>query len=122
MDTAHLLILKQYDVSWFCKTKCAPKVLNVIHSNKEIEDRCAEHMSRITKRITQVETVFEEKATKADLENSTQEINTQLRTLRKHIKKLTQHQVQTTSTHPTMTAPINQDLPSVVKEEIPERE
>ena len=121
MDTAHLLILRQYDVSWFCN-KCKPKALNAIHSDKEIEDRCAEYMSRITKRITQVETALEEKATKADLENSTQAINTQLQTLQQEIKKLTHPQAQTTGTHPTMTAPINQDLASVVKEEITERE
>ena len=121
MDTAHLLILKQYDVSWFCN-KCKPKALNAIHSDKEIEDRCAEYMSRITKRITRVETALEEKATKADLDNSTQAINTQLQTLQQEIKKLTHPQAQTTGTHPTMTAPINQDLASVVKEEITERE
>ncbi|KAK2174151.1 hypothetical protein NP493_823g01021 [Ridgeia piscesae] len=62
------------------------------------------------------------KATNADLENSTQAINTQLQTLQQEIKKLTHPQVQTTGTHPTMTAPISQDLASVVKEEITERE
>ena len=68
MDTAHLLILKQYDVSWFCN-KCKPKALNAIHTDKEIEDRCAEYMTQITKRITRVVKTPEEKATKADLEN-----------------------------------------------------
>ena len=61
-DTAQLLI-KQYDVSWFCN-KCKPKALNAIHSDKEIEDPCAEYMSRITKRITRVETALEEKTIK----------------------------------------------------------
>ena len=117
MDTAHLLILKQYDVSWFCN-KCKPKALNAIHSDKEIEGRCAEYMSRITKRITRVETALEEKS----LDNSTQAINTQLQTLQQETKKLTHPQAQTTGTQPTMTAPINQDLASVVKEEITERE
>ena len=54
MDTDHLLILEHYDVSWFCN-KCKPKTLNVIHTDKEIEDRCAEHMSRITQRIAREE-------------------------------------------------------------------
>ena len=121
MDTAHLLILKQYDVRWFCN-KGKPKSLNAIHTDKEIEDRCAEYMTQITKRITRVEKKLEEKATKADLENSTQAINTQLQMLQQEIKKLTHPQAQTTGTHPTMTAPINQDLASVVKEEITERE
>ncbi|KAK2154912.1 hypothetical protein NP493_2125g00000 [Ridgeia piscesae] len=79
-------------------------------------------MSRVTKRITRVETALEEKATKADLDNSTQATKTQLQTLQQEIKKLTHPQAQTTVTHPTMTAPINQDLASVVKKEITERE
>ena len=111
MDTAHLLILKQCDVSWLCN-KCKPKALNAIHSDKEIEVRCADYISRITKRITRVETALEEKATKAYLDNSTQAINTQLQTLQQEIKKLTHPQAQTTGTHPTMAAPINQDLVS----------
>ena len=53
MDTAHLLIPKQYNVSLLCN-KCKPKALNAIHSEKEIEDRCAEYMSRITNRITRL--------------------------------------------------------------------
>ena len=50
-------------VSWFCN-KCKPKALNAMHSDKDIEDRCAEYMSRITKRITRVETALEEKSNK----------------------------------------------------------
>ena len=121
MDRAHLLILKQYGASWFCN-KCKTNTLNAIHPYKEIEDRCAQYIKRITKRITRVETALQKKATNADLENSTQAINTQLQTLQQEIKKLTHPQAQTTGTHPTMAAPINQDLASVVKEEITERE
>lgn len=121
MDTAHLLILKQYDVSWFCN-KCKPKALNAIHTDKEIEDRCAEYMSQITKRIIRVETSLKEKATKKDLENSTQEINTQIQTLQQEVSKLIQHQTHTTVNHPTMTTQANQDLATAVKEEITERE
>ena len=53
---------------------------------------------------------------------NTQAINTQLQTLQQEIKKLTHPQAQTTGSHLTMTSPINQDLASVVKEEITERQ
>ena len=77
----HIEVLRASDASWFCHP-CKEKALTAIHTDKEIEDRCAEYMKKFDKRICSLEKHQKKQTT------TNQEITTEIEQLNEKVAHL----------------------------------